>query len=125
LGRRDFFVREIGFRVQASKPVLNVLSTPDIRSVERWIRQRAVVCHLRAPTREGMMDLARRATELPPDIIERVITESIAMQEAAGREGSLDPRTILDALRAVERLGIEVTDNNRDWRALLDTLMPG
>jgi hypothetical protein len=54
-----------------------------------------------------------------------VITESIAMQEAAGREGSLDPRTILDALRAVERLGIDVTDNNRDWRALLDTLMPG
>lgn len=125
VGRRDFFVREIGFRVQASKPVLVVLSTPDIRSVEHWIRQRAVVCHLRAPTPERMMDMAERATKLPPEIIERVIKESIAMQEAAGREGSLDPRTILDALRAVERLSIDVTDSSRDWRALLDTLMPG
>jgi hypothetical protein len=35
-----------------------------------------------------------------------------------------DPQVILDTLRAVETLRIEVTDANRDWRALLDALMP-
>ena len=47
--------------------------------------------------------------------IESVISEAPAMQEAAGREPALDPRGILDTLRAVKALGIDVTDTNRDW----------
>jgi MoxR-like ATPase len=119
---REFVVQEMGIRVRAENPVLVVLSTSDVRSVERWIRQRGVVCYLRPPSRDEMMAIARRVTNLHPRLIEAVIEQALALQEAAGRPPMLDQRAILDVLRAVKALHIDVADRN--WRALLDALMP-
>ena len=112
----------MGIRVRAENPVLVVLSMSDVRSVERWIRQRGVVWYLRPPSRDEMMAIARRVTNLDPRVIEAIIEQALALQEAAGRPPTLDQRAILDVLRAVEALQIDVADRN--WRALLDALMP-
>lgn len=122
---RRFDVAEAGLRVQAQGELLVIATVADLRPVDRSLRDRAVICQLRLPRRDEMVAQARSVTGLDDGLIAAVVDRVIAAQDALGHIGGIQPRTVLDVLRAVQALGIDPATDGPDWPALLDALMPG
>jgi hypothetical protein len=122
---RRFFVREAGLTVSLGpRRLFPVLSVPDVRAIDPWIRQRSVLCYMRQPTRERLVEIARATTNLDPALIERVLDSALDIQQSMGRDPVIDPRSFVDTLRAIDALGINMGEDDPTWRALLDALMP-